>query len=512
MTCFRLLPALLLASLAWSAARAQTTLEIIGVTPLRVAEPALIGTGVIVAQPEAQSAANAWQVSPFATGQPVSLFTYTSASDTVNTFPNLLGNESGHADQVGDIFYGKMNAANPEGVAHGVSEVWSYDASYFYGTFIANLDAISAKVVNQSFVYGSQNAGVDQNYDNYVAAWNTVFVSGVGNGGPPLSPATSFNNIGVAAYGGSSSVGPTTDGRSKPDLTAPAGATSYSTPLVAGAATLLVQAGLRGDGGPATSDATDVRTIKALLLNGAVKPADWYHTATAPLDPRYGAGVVNVFRSHDQLKGGKHAPGGVFINPAHLRGWAKATLTGNPLAVHHYYFTLSASAGSAFDVTATLVWNRDLNETAIKNLDLVLYDGVAGAPVVGGVSTSAVDNVEHVWRTGLPPGGYDLRVIKNATSVILPNETYALAFAFAPRDPPGVRIVALPTGGASQVTFASRSGHAFQHEAKSDITDPVLPWTVVASGVTDASGTTTVSDPGAVGQAKRFYRVVLAVP
>ena len=92
------------------------------------------------------------------------------------------------------------------------------------------------------------------------------------------------------------------------------------------------------------------------------------------------------------------------------------------------------------------------------------------------------------------------------------SETYALAFKFAPRDPPGVRVTGLPSGGASLVTFVSPGGRSFQIEAKSNITNPVLPWTVVASGTTDASGTTTVSDPGAVGQAKRFYRVVLEVP
>ena len=67
-----------------------------------------------------------------------------------------------------------------------------------------------------------------------------------------------------------------------------------------------MQAGLRGDGGSDTNSAADMRTVKALLLNGAVKPADWTNNPPSPLDPRYGAGVLNVFNSYEQLAGGKH--------------------------------------------------------------------------------------------------------------------------------------------------------------------------------------------------------------
>ena len=125
---------------------------------------------------------------------------------------------------------------------------------------------------------------------------------------PVNPPATCYNGIGVGAYGGSSSIGPTLDnGRAKPDITAPGlRTTSFSTPQVAGAAAVLMQAGLRGDGGGDTNSAADIRTVKALLLNGAIKPADWTNHAASPLDTRYGAGVLNVFNSYKQLAGGKH--------------------------------------------------------------------------------------------------------------------------------------------------------------------------------------------------------------
>src|SRR5207244_2108188 len=101
------------------------------------------------------------------------------------------------------------------------------------------------------------------------------------------------------------------------DLVAPAGFTSFSTPLVAAGAAILLQAGDREDGGSGSAAAaTDSRTVKALLLNGAVKPADWMRTAGSPLDFRYGAGVLNVFNSYQQLRGRKQSFTLSTTNPA----------------------------------------------------------------------------------------------------------------------------------------------------------------------------------------------------
>jgi hypothetical protein len=47
-----------------------------------------------------------------------------------------------------------------------------------------------------------------------------------------------------------------------------------------------MQAGLRGDGGSSTNAAADLRTVKALLLNGAIKPTDWTNNVPSPLDTR----------------------------------------------------------------------------------------------------------------------------------------------------------------------------------------------------------------------------------
>jgi hypothetical protein len=431
------------------AARAQN-LDPIGVTLLQTVTTNVNGSGIRVAQPEAYDIGTTnWEVNPNASGvgQPVSLFTYTSSLGSVNTYPNSINTESGHADAVAGYFYGI-----PGGVATNIIHVDNYDANYFFGSIIntANPANIKDPVVNQSFIFSetttNQQQTIDSQYDNYAARYDTLFVSGVGNGGAVNPPATCYNGIGVGAYGGGSSVGPTLDnGRAKPDIMAPASETSYSTPQVAGAAAVLMQAGLRGDGGNGTNAAADIRTVKALLLNGAIKPADWTNSPSSPLNPLYGAGVLNVFNSYKQLAGGRHVyivstsvstggahlPTGASGTVSTLSGWDFNTNTSSSKSdgVNHYYFNVTNGvSNAAFTATATLVWNRQRNQTAINNLNLFLYNA-ANSNLVA-VSTSAVDNVEHLFVPSLAQGRYDLQVWKAGGSFVSSSETYALAFEF----------------------------------------------------------------------------------
>src|SRR4051812_45235740 len=293
-------PALLLMVLALlTAPRAHSqVLDTIGVAGLRAVAPGLLGSGVPVAQVEAGDPS--WEVNPAAVGQPISLFTWTSASGSASTFPNAVGFESGHADTVGSRFYG-----NPGGVAPGVAQVANYEAEYFYTNIVGGSVKIPATIINQSYIFGGAPIpSIDTVFDNYAASYGTLFVNGAGNGGPVSSPASAYNCIAVGVYGASSSSGPTPDGRCKPDITAPDAYTSFSTPLVAGAAALLLQAGKEGAGG-SVSSATNGLLLKTLLLNGAVKPADWTNSSAFPLDARYGAGILHVLNSYRLLRGAK---------------------------------------------------------------------------------------------------------------------------------------------------------------------------------------------------------------
>ena len=511
----------LCALVCWGAleGKAASPLDTMGVTLLRQVDASLTGSGVELAHTEANVGTTPpqFEVNPAVVGLPASLFTYISSNGTATAFPNSVGSESSHADSVG------VNLYSPSGgVAPQVAHVDNYDGDYFVNAIIATIvpPAIPGSIVNQSFVLPglapSDQATLEQDYDNYAANHNTLFVSGAGNGGAVLPPSTCFNGMSVAAFGGTSSVGPTADGRSKPDITAPAGVTSFSTPYVSGSAAVLVQAGTRGDGGANTSAATDLRTIKALLLNGAVKLADWTNGVTTPLDARYGAGVVNVFNSWALLRGGQHAfieatsntsgsphpPGSNPHNEPSLSGWdfnsisnPRLVLTYNE-AVNHYYFNLSPSSGSQFTLTTILTWNRQSGQTAINDLNLFLYNAVNGNLVAA--STSAVDNVEHLFVNGLPPGRYDLQVEKNPNGLVTANESYALAFEFF-----NLQLTITQTNSNVAVSWSiAPSGLAL--ESTTSLTPPV-PWSPVAAPASIRNGQNVVVLPAS--GAAQFFRL-----
>jgi hypothetical protein len=428
----------------------------------------LNGTGMHVAQVEAPEdlAGNDWEVGPGYVSKPFSLFfTYTSNGVSNTSFPNPLGAESTHADSVAWNFYSTIS-----GVATNVAHVDNINADYFGEEFISTnafttnytvvlpSSNINDPVANQSYIYTDANydqpsaaeqEAIDSAYDNYAVKYGTLFVNGAGDGAPfhTCPPATSYNGIGVGVFeGNASSVGPTIDnGRCKPDITAvaPGGATSYSSPIVAGAATVLMQAGGRGDGGSDTNSAENMVTVKALLMNGAVKPADWVNTPPAPLDYRYGAGVVNVFNSYEQLIGGKHGydfTTNIPMGTAHppvlttasiptLSGWDFNTNTSSSTkdGVNHYFFNATNNS-AGFTFTATLVWNRHENESVINNLELFLYNAANSNLVAS--STSVVDNVQYVFVPQLPQGRYDLQVWKaGGSGIVSSSEPYALAWA-----------------------------------------------------------------------------------
>ena len=426
-------------------------LDTVGVRLLRQVDPTLDGSGVRVGQVEGldyidnPSGAYPFEVTPASVGQPMSLFTWYSVSNASGAvaFPNNAGTESFHADSVGGNFY-----ETGSGVATNVSHVDNYEAGYFFNSKISPNASIPARVVNQSFLFNaSDQATVDPAYDDYAASRKTLFINGAGNGGSISTnpPATTYNGITVGVTDGSSALGPTSDGRSKPDITCPGfGATSFSTPYVSGGAAILLQAAIRGDAGANSSLATNPVAIKALLLNGAIKPADWTNGPATPLDARYGAGILNVFNSWNQLRGGQHSlietttvspsgsphpPGSNTSNEAPLIGWdynGALSTSQSQDEIAHYYFNLAGS--NFYTATATLVWNKQQNKNSINNLDLYLYDTATGHLVLS--STSAVDNVEHLFLPQLAPGRYDLQVLKRGSGQASGGETYALAFEF----------------------------------------------------------------------------------
>ncbi len=451
------------------------TLVQIGVADLQKVNPSIDGTGVTVAQVEASAGyynppgdpyayMSVFEPNPTNLNQPASKFTYLDYSPTPTTFSS--GQYSGHAQAVASLFYGNTGS----GVATGVSAVDVYEADYYYYNVVANgtapLNSSSAgvptwsspAVVNQSFIWeGADSSTISEynlGYDNYAAYYNTLFVSAAGDGTttsttPPSyvnPPATAYNGISVGALGLPNVTGA--------DITAPGGATSYTAPLVSGVATDLIQAAREDVGGAGTQTAaTDVRTIKALLLNGAVKPTGWSNTsATAsgsPLDPVYGAGVVNAYNSYENLAGGQHAASTTTMQAAgsavqfqldkaaieqSLVGWNLATITSSSTqaAVDHYDFSMPQIGNNSYDLTATLDWNVQVNQSQMNHLNLYLLNS---AGQIVGQSVSSTDNLQILALNGLTPGNYDLAVMKLGGSFVSASETYALAWSI--KDPAG---------------------------------------------------------------------------
>ncbi|HXE43118.1 MAG TPA: S8 family serine peptidase [Candidatus Baltobacteraceae bacterium] len=439
-----------------AAAANASSLDPIGVTLLRATTTNLNGSGVRVGQAEAGDgvAAN-WEVNPASIGAATNLFTYIYGTSpyltvsTTNSYPNSIGSESGHGGFVAGYFYGITNFSGfvfgvSNGVATNVAHVDNYEANTFINYYISGGHSISERVVNQSFTFGSYNTGVDQLYDNYADANEILFLSGA-DGQPIYSPASCYNGIGVGSLAFTN--GPTADGRSKPDIIVSfPSETSYTTAQVSGAAAILMQAGTRGDGGSDTNSATDIRTVKALLLNGAIKPVGWTNSSSQPLHRHYGAGVLNVFNSYKQLAGGKrgsnfstnvptdtaHLPVAMTNSVPVLSGWNFTNITASVTkdAVHHYFFNATnSSSNAAFTATITLAWNKQSGQTALNNLNLFLYN-CANSNLVA-CSTSLVDNVEHIFMLKLPQGRYDLQVWKaGGAGTVSTSETYALAWEF----------------------------------------------------------------------------------
>ena len=438
--------------------------------------------------------------------------TTTAYSDSVST----------HADAVATNFYGSS------GYGRGVSSVDNIDAGAFQGYFLGitgatntapadfnaqhisytspaqnglqTLSLQNIKVINQSFTdqtssknnvsaasYTTWVKAVNAAYDNFTNTHGTIFVSAVGDGSATYTttpsqinpPATAYNSIAVGAYPYSSTatgLGPTNDGRSKPDIVASGAATSYTTPIVAGAAAAMVQAGTAADGysnadglsqSQYSTAATDERTVKALLLNGAVKPTGWTNNytvtngiytylapvanATTPLDPRYGAGVVNFANSYANVLAGRTAASTTPI--AQKEGWDFSSISSGTSNTANYTFDLS-NASQAYDLTSTLVWNAQVqqlvsrssvvtyNET-LNNLDLMLYNA-AGSLIASSAST--VDNVQQIFTLNLLPGTYRLEVLDNggAASWATTTDSYALAYNFqAVPEPASLLLLAL---------------------------------------------------------------------
>lgn len=326
---------------------------------------------------------------------------------------------SGHASATATIIYG------PKGLAPGISQVECFATSHWLGNGFLNaysdqepLNASPIRLFTCSWVSYDFHPASDilLRIDQVVEEQGVVVVAGVNNGsntGVPPVLASAYNIIAVGDWDGESSHGYTTDdtaGRSKPDLVAPGGLTSFATPGVGAMAARLMetadQMGLPRVGQPLI--------IKAVLMAGADKPKDWLREPGKPLDDRYGAGRPRLDHSYEMLT---HplTPNQLPLNS----GWDKRAiepgqdmtyrlLLEQPIASFSAVLTWHRKVESRL---ATLTMGRKLRRQyrgrmAYMTLSLVRSDLPEYQTL--DESLSEIDNVQHVYATKLPAGRYDL--------------------------------------------------------------------------------------------------------
>ena len=363
---------------------------------------------------------------------------------------------STHATEVGRNWYG----TGGNSIAPGLTRISVYNANgWAQSSFLRvaqgaiaplNMPAANNRVVNCSWI-GAFGAPYDneaiRRADYAMNRDNTLFVVGENNGAGSASyPLMSgqYNGIAVGLTTGQHSVGVPagTDGaaRMKPEIVAPGSYTSFATPVVSAAATLLYDVAYTLPYSQNINRLANT-TVKAALMAGAVHGPAWTNQAPSagatrgitakPIDPVYGAGTVNIDRAHriftaNEGIGSSTAAGATLAQS--LVGWDFEVAT---LGYARWY---RIDVPNTADASILLTWNRNPTiaqfsagtEPGMPDLRLELFRLSGGSPVaISGdagaasfaagncVSDSAQDNVEHLYLKGLAAGSYLLAVTRN---------------------------------------------------------------------------------------------------
>ncbi|HMN95507.1 MAG TPA: hypothetical protein PKC43_04715 [Phycisphaerales bacterium] len=360
---------------------------------------------------------------------------------------------SGHATTVGHNFYGSVSSP-----AKDMDDIWLWAAADFLQGGYLNAQGPSTlqpasppgnlRVFNHSWIGSTGSAASDNSClrrgDFVINRDQTLFFSGMNNAGGSYQPLMvgGYNGLAVGRSDGQHVSGPTPGGidgpgRMKPEIVAPGTATSWSTPVVAAVAAVLLETAATDPAISLNPNADHSLVIKSVLLAGAKHRPAWTNnpvtsgpnrgvTAT-PLDSKYGVDVVNVDRSHLILTAGEFDGGGVpaLATPIGEVGW---DLVSVPASQSRWWTFTTFGTTESLSVAAT--WHRlvasNFSSSTNANFDLRLWrvDGMGdlqtlvgdpGIPFFDGgnvVSQSAIDNVEHLYVTGLAAGTYVLELAR----------------------------------------------------------------------------------------------------
>jgi hypothetical protein len=358
---------------------------------------------------------------------------------------------SGHATHVATNFYGNGSLLPGSVTVDAyLADDWLDTGFLNFGNSIAPLTETRA-VQNHSWVGLADTPDADalemnQRLDYAIDRDGFVCVVGENNGSTNPLPdllGQSYHTISVGRDDGNHSAGFTTldgAGRIKPEIVAPSAspesATSWTTPMVAGAAGMLHA---KLSAAPISLPVEDrPRVVKALLLASATKNTvpGWDNTTTRPLDDRYGSGELNIHHAWLAMSAGRATASN--STSYGIRGWAAESASLS--STKTYFFTIPAGPVPT-PFCATLTWHRVIEDglpaliawgnltTSMADLNLRLHQA-SGFTVGSQISESAstVDNVEMIYQPALAPGNYAL-VVQTASTISTP---FALAWHSLP--------------------------------------------------------------------------------
>lgn len=460
-------------------------LETVGIRQLQQADPTLDGYGIVIG-------AVCRSIS-YINGRPQNDYRFNMNHDSLADADVLFDDRtegkygiSPHATAIAGVLLGldpqaalAGDAFAYQGVCPSVSvdvyEFWRFAALWLFARKPIPADIITLSLGD--IFEGWWTRGIEQLADEK----GVIIIAAAGNGtsvrDPLLYPAAGANVIGVGVMESArdeagvaglsrftaptpehSSVGPTADLRSKPDLVAPGtaivpdavsrdgyttivNASSLAAPTVAGAAALLLQKAAEDNSlQTAMKDSPANCLIKAILMNSARKLPGWQKSILSeeneilsPLDRAQGAGALDAQAALVQLTAGRQPAGSVAPT-----GWdSRIVTTEQPEQLYRF-----ESTGSNTTLTATLTWNRHFENhypfrlrKEQSDLRLELW-GVnpenTDQWTLLDVSDSPVDTVEHLWLP-LPQGFTQfevaVRLNPDAARPTPPYERFALAWS-----------------------------------------------------------------------------------
>lgn len=403
------------------------------------------------------------------------------------------GTDMGHAVAVAGYFYG-----GGIGVARGATEIHNYTAIDFITRLTDGFtpEVFPGRVQNHSWAGSLGNADDDL---TTIRAFDFMLdrdqrIAAIGISGGSLAPLLGSTYHAIAtgvASGDHSHSGTTTDGtgRMKPDLVVDLQYSSHASPVVAGAAACLLQQAV--ESGNASAESPQV--IKAVLIAAASKQTfpQWQRAAaTKPYDNVFGAGGLDLYHAWHLLNAGQQ-PHSTSVERS-IQGWDFATTTTNASGRRYFFTVPEGSVAETF--SAALVWHREITNdlgtyfSSLPDLTLKLYaaSGLTTGALLSS-STSAVDNVEHLFLRHLPSGQYCLEVTADT-------DTHDFALAWQAVLGTGPRLASRITGGQLFVDASTLDPQAsYTLESAPDLTSG---WTSVetfrtADGVPSFSHTWT---------------------